>query len=232
LPALRAGEGFSGLGYGFFFVPINIIAYSQLRPDQNNRASSLTNFFRNWGGSFGIALITTVAERRQQFHRRMSARQLLQRSSSSPHARMLSRITWSARAFTRSDAALAAQGGLFQQLQHQVSLVAFMDTLRILAWLTLATIPLLFAIRHFKPVGALSSIAIPTLVIARIDQHFPAKHPYCLDSYDVQRGLLPDGVCFPISAGGTEFPISPKSRCVCAALSSVIAAPLITPKRF
>ena len=46
----------------------NIIAYSQLRPDQNNRASSLTNFFRNWGGSFGIALITTIAERREQFH--------------------------------------------------------------------------------------------------------------------------------------------------------------------
>ena len=53
-------RGFQGLGYGFFFVPANIIAYSQLRPDQNNRASSLTNFFRNWGGSFGIALITTV----------------------------------------------------------------------------------------------------------------------------------------------------------------------------
>src|SRR5262249_13003628 len=38
------------------------------RPDQNNRASSLTNLFRNWGGSFGIAFITTAAERRHQFH--------------------------------------------------------------------------------------------------------------------------------------------------------------------
>src|SRR5690242_3322573 len=44
-------RAFQGLGYGFFFVPISLIAYSQLRPDQNNRASSLTNFFRNWGGS-------------------------------------------------------------------------------------------------------------------------------------------------------------------------------------
>jgi DHA2 family multidrug resistance protein len=61
-------RAFQGLGYGFFFVSANIIAYSQLRPHQNNRASSLTNFFRNWGGSFGIALMTTVAERRQQFH--------------------------------------------------------------------------------------------------------------------------------------------------------------------
>ena len=57
-----------GLGYAFFFVPLSVIAYSQLKPDQNNKASSLTNFFRNWGGSFGIAFITTVSERRQNFH--------------------------------------------------------------------------------------------------------------------------------------------------------------------
>jgi len=50
------------------FVPVNVLAYSQLRPDQNNRASSLTNLFRNWGGSFGIAFITTATERRHQFH--------------------------------------------------------------------------------------------------------------------------------------------------------------------
>jgi DHA2 family multidrug resistance protein len=57
-----------GLGYAFFFVPLSVIAYSQLSPSQNNRASSLTNFFRNWGGSFGIAFVTTMAERRQAFH--------------------------------------------------------------------------------------------------------------------------------------------------------------------
>jgi hypothetical protein len=54
--------------YGFFFVPVNVLAYSQLRPDQNNKASSLTSLFRNWGGSFGIAFITTAAERRHQLH--------------------------------------------------------------------------------------------------------------------------------------------------------------------
>jgi DHA2 family multidrug resistance protein len=40
-----------GLGYAFFFVPLTVITYSQLRPGQNNKASSLTNFFRNWGGN-------------------------------------------------------------------------------------------------------------------------------------------------------------------------------------
>src|SRR6201981_3484141 len=61
-------RAYQGLGYGFFFVPVNVLAYSQLRPDQNNRASSLTNLFRNWGGSVGIAFMTTITERREQFH--------------------------------------------------------------------------------------------------------------------------------------------------------------------
>src|SRR5579875_2594572 len=65
-----------GLGYAFFFVPLTMLAYSELRPDQNNRASSLTNFFRNWGGSFGIAFATTMSERRQDFHQSVSGANL------------------------------------------------------------------------------------------------------------------------------------------------------------
>jgi DHA2 family multidrug resistance protein len=44
--AIRALQS---VGDGFFLVPANIIAYSQLRPDQNNKASSLTNLFRKLG---------------------------------------------------------------------------------------------------------------------------------------------------------------------------------------
>jgi DHA2 family multidrug resistance protein len=55
---------FQGIAYGFFFVPLTVVAYAELRPEQNNRASSLTNLFRNRGGSFGIAFITTASERR------------------------------------------------------------------------------------------------------------------------------------------------------------------------
>ena len=146
-------RAFQGVGYGFMFVALNIIAYSQLRPDQNNRASSLTNFFRNWGGSFGIALVTTVAERRQQFHQTTvaaTATATSQQFAARTHALTDYLIS---KGFTGPDAALAAQGSVFQQLQHQVSLLAFMDCFRVLAWVTLATIPLLFALRSFKPAG-------------------------------------------------------------------------------
>src|SRR5207253_4596918 len=70
-----------GLGYAFFFVPLTVIAYSQLSPEQNNKASSLTNFFRNWGGSFGIAFATTLSERRQSFHQTSTGADI---ASSSP----------------------------------------------------------------------------------------------------------------------------------------------------
>jgi len=112
-------RAFQGLGYGFMFVSLNLIAYSHLRPEQNNRASSLTNFFRNWDGSFGIALVTTVAERRQQFHQTnvgATATASSQQFAERTHALAGYLVS---KGFTGPDAALAAQGSALQQLQHQ-----------------------------------------------------------------------------------------------------------------
>jgi DHA2 family multidrug resistance protein len=142
-----------GLGYGFFFVPVNVVAYSQLRPDQNNRASSLTNLFRNWGGSFGIAFITTAAERRHQFHQTNLGSAI--GATSQQLAVRFSELTnyLVTKGFSGPDAAAAAQGYLYQQLQHQVSLLSFMDCFVVIAWLTLAAVPLLLFIQRFKPGG-------------------------------------------------------------------------------
>ena len=55
--------------------------------------------------------------------------------------------------FSGPDAAVAAHGYLYQQLQHQVSLLAFMDCFRVIGWLTLAAVPLMLLVRRFKPAG-------------------------------------------------------------------------------
>lgn len=57
-----------GLGIAFLFVPLSAVAYSYLPKEKNDRASSLTNLFRNLGMSFGIAFVTTVQARREQLH--------------------------------------------------------------------------------------------------------------------------------------------------------------------
>ena len=140
-----------GLGYGFFFVPVNVLAYSQLRPDQNNKASSLTNLFRNWGGSFGIAFITTATERRHQFHQTN-----LGSAIGATSQQLSDRITvltnyLVTNGFSGPDAGIASQGYLHQQFQRQVSLLSFMDCFRVIAWLTLAAVPLLLFVQRFKP---------------------------------------------------------------------------------
>jgi DHA2 family multidrug resistance protein len=146
-------RAFQGFGYGFFFVPVNIIAYSQLRPDQNNRASSLTNFFRNWGGSFGIALITTVAERRQQVHQTNLGSAISATSQQFAERTRELADYLIGKGLTAPDALAVAQSRFLHQFQSQVNLLAFMDCFRVIAWITLATIPLLFVIRGFKPAG-------------------------------------------------------------------------------
>jgi MFS transporter, DHA2 family, multidrug resistance protein len=146
-------RGFQGLGYGFFFVPVSVIAYSQLKPDQNNKASSLTNLFRNWGGSFGIAFITTAAERRRDFHQ-TNIGAGLDATSQQLGARVTAMTNYLIhQGMTGADAAQAAYGAIYKQLEAQISLLAFMDCFRVIGWLTLAAVPLLLFMRRFKPAG-------------------------------------------------------------------------------
>lgn len=142
-----------GLGYAFFFVPLTILAYSELRPDQNNNASSLTNFFRNWGGSFGIALATTVAERRENFHQSSLGSNL---TSSTPILQTQAAQTTSylqTHGFSHADSLAASYARIYTQLSAQSRMLAFMDCFFIIGVVTFAALPLLFLTRHFKVGG-------------------------------------------------------------------------------
>ena len=139
-----------GLGYAFFFVPLSVIAYSQLRPDQNNKASSLTNFFRNWGGSFGIAFATTVAERRQNFHQSRVGNNI---AASSPALQQNIHQTAAylqTHGFSPKDALSAAYARVYEQLHAQTQLLAFMDVFHIIGIITLIAAPLVLLTKSFK----------------------------------------------------------------------------------
>jgi len=139
-----------GLGYAFFFVPLSVIAYSQLSPEQNNKASSLTNFFRNWGGSFGIAFITTVSERRQNFHQSTVGGNI---SASSPALQQNVHQTAAylqTHGFSPTDALNAAYGRVYEQLHSQTQLLAFMDCFHIIGVITLIAAPLVLLSKNFK----------------------------------------------------------------------------------
>ena len=146
-------RAFQGLGYAFFFVPLTVLAYSQLKPDQNNKASSLTNFFRNWGGSFGIAFITTMADRRQDFHQSrvgggLTASNLRLQEGIGQTASFLQ-----AHGYSAADAMRAATLRYYNQLGAQTHLLAFMDCFHILGVVTLVAAPLVWLTRNFAVGG-------------------------------------------------------------------------------
>jgi DHA2 family multidrug resistance protein len=142
-----------GLGYAFFFVPLSVIAYSQLSPSQNNKASSLTNFFRNWGGSFGIAFITTMTERRQDFHQVRSGDHLVASNAALQSGIHQLAAYLQVRGFSQADAVSAATFRYYEQLGNQTRLLAFMDCFHVIAVMTLIAAPLALLTKDFKVGG-------------------------------------------------------------------------------
>jgi DHA2 family multidrug resistance protein len=142
-----------GLGYAFFFVPLSVIAYSQLSPSQNNKASSLTNFFRNWGGSFGIAFITTMTERRQDFHQARSGDHLVASNPGLQSGIHQLAAYLQTRGFSHANAVRAATLRYYEQLGNQTRLLAFMDCFHVIAVITLLAAPLVLLTRDFSVGG-------------------------------------------------------------------------------
>jgi DHA2 family multidrug resistance protein len=55
-------------GQPFTIVPVTGLAVATLAPENAASGSAIFNIFRNVGGSFGIALLSTLVTRREQFH--------------------------------------------------------------------------------------------------------------------------------------------------------------------
>jgi MFS transporter, DHA2 family, multidrug resistance protein len=58
-----------GIGMSFLFVPLTMLALGSLAPKDFHQGTGLNNMMRQLGGSFGIALITTLIHIRKGYHR-------------------------------------------------------------------------------------------------------------------------------------------------------------------
>jgi MFS transporter, DHA2 family, multidrug resistance protein len=66
--ALALPRFVQGFGQGFVFVPLQTLALSTIRMERLSNATAAFNVVRNFGGSIGIALATTMLARRSQYH--------------------------------------------------------------------------------------------------------------------------------------------------------------------
>jgi DHA2 family multidrug resistance protein len=143
-----------GVGLGMFFVPVSSMAYSYLPLSKNNKASSITNLFRNLGGSFGVAFVTTLLERRTQFHHSIVVQHL---TPDNPlFAQKLDAVAQQlvSAGVSAADAAQQAYGVVAGLANQQAALLGSLDCFHVLGWISLAGIVLALASRAYKSPGA------------------------------------------------------------------------------
>ena len=141
---------FQGFGYAFMFVPVSQVAYSYLPRNKNNKGSSLTNLCRNWGGSFGIAFVTTMLERRTQYHQSILVANLTSADASVRQFLSTSSHYLLTRGSSGPDALHQAYGVAANMMTQQATMLAFMDCFHLLAFVVIAGLPLAFLVRRFE----------------------------------------------------------------------------------
>src|ERR1700722_7390116 len=113
----------------------------------------MTNFFRNWGGSFGIAFVTTMSERRQNFHQARVGANLNSSSHYLQQAVNQTAAYLQSHGFSHADAVSAAYARYYDQLGAQTKLLAFMDCFYVLGLMTLIAAPIVLLTKNFKAGG-------------------------------------------------------------------------------
>jgi MFS transporter, DHA2 family, multidrug resistance protein len=140
----------SRMGTAFLFVPINVMAFYFVPPGKMNNASGLINLSRNIGASTGISFVTTMLDRRAQFHQDVLAGNL---QGGNVHLRnALWRIThmMMTRGPDAVHAATQAQGMVYQELQRQAMMLSFVDNFRTMGVICVCVIPLMLMMKGRK----------------------------------------------------------------------------------
>jgi DHA2 family multidrug resistance protein len=148
---------FQGFGYAFMFVPVTQLAYSYLPRNKNNKGSSLTNLCRNWGASFGIAFVTTMLERRTQYHQSVLVSGLTSADESVRRFVTTSSHFLVTRGAITPDAIHQAYGLAESTMTQQATMLAFMDCFHLLGLVVILGLPLAFLIRAFTIRGSPSA---------------------------------------------------------------------------
>jgi DHA2 family multidrug resistance protein len=139
----------NGVAISFIFVPLTTITMSQLGQQQLGNASGLYNLTRNLGGSIGIAFVTTMLARGAQVH------QSLMVSHLTPFDPAFVSQLGAARQALRQHtdpvtATTQAYGAIYNVLDQQSHLWAFVDNFYLFGLLALAGLPMLLLLQKVK----------------------------------------------------------------------------------
>ncbi len=146
----------SGMSLGFMIVPLSTIAMGSFKPEQIGNASGIFNLMRNVGGSVGIALATTLAERGAQAHQGTLTAHLTPYDDGYRAAVHTLTTTFA----SQGDPVAAHQralGTLYQGVLTQASLLSYIDIFALFALMCLACVIAALCLRTSASRGAIAA---------------------------------------------------------------------------
>lgn len=140
----------SGFALSFVFVPISTVSYGTLSKQQIGNASGIFNLLRNIGGSIGISLASTLLIRRQDAHQNDIVNRVPQ-SGAIFQERLGQMQSFLNHQTSAANAAGAARGQIYGQLNAQALLWAFVDVFRWLALVCFASVLVVWGFKKVRP---------------------------------------------------------------------------------
>ena len=138
-----------GVGMGLLFIPLTTLTLSTVKKEVMGNATGIYNLLRNLGGSFGVAFVTTMLERRGQFHQFRLVEHLtpfdrnyrfaLEHSSRILHYKGLEPLSKQ-----------AGQSLIYGELLRQASMLSFNDVFRAVSTIVICVLPLVLLMRRGK----------------------------------------------------------------------------------
>jgi DHA2 family multidrug resistance protein len=141
---------FQAAALPFLFVPINAVAYVGLPQNKTAQASSLLNVARNLGGTLGISMAQTLLASNLQVRQAALVEKL---NPLDPNYNDWLSKAQGAFAGT-GDPVMTPLAVLYQQVQRQAAMLAFLDVFRTLMIVVLVVAPVVFLMRSGKSHGA------------------------------------------------------------------------------
>ena len=142
-------------GLAFLFIPINVAAFAYVPKEKTNMGTGIINLARNVGASVGIASVTTLLERRTQFHQAQLIEHVNPMSAAFHNFVNGTQARLIAAGSTTAQATTQAYGMVLHTVQRQSAMLAFLDNFKMLGVVFFAVIPVLLLMKKpRRPAGS------------------------------------------------------------------------------
>ncbi len=137
-----------GITLALLFVPLTTATMDPIAKEQMGNATSIFNLMRNIGGSTGIAAATTFLERRTQAHINILGAHVTAYGQTAQQMLRGAKGMLMGAGADPSTATQQAYGLVFGNIQRQATMLAFLETFRVLGLVFLVLVPFLLLMRR------------------------------------------------------------------------------------